>query len=691
MSNNSYRIEGIPGEQDDSNTKQDHSEGMHTNNGVPRDQANVEAEKGETMVTSDGVSNQKKIVAIGGKKHSEGGTPLDVSEGTIIYSDKLKIKDPMILKFFNESGKKEKTFAQISKKYDITKWQEELKDENNDKITDDSLSKNLDDGNFKLSALFAVQEFHEEKGSPDEHSKHFEPFMERMGINYDQLFGTEGQSTEDNQPLLARNGMEVGFDELPEMPHGGTHAPPGHGRTDPYGPNQAYKERGAVQLNKILEGLGLEPIAEKDYNNRRTIKAKVFEAQKKAAEMPNIVSDFMFNFEGEDKSHRPNNLMQDALWKKSEQDSDFPKPKAGKAKGYTNQELQDLKASGKIDDAFVVKNFQDGLWHYRMPWSHITDVDDKTKFAALQDKLKDGVTGSDGNIYLYKGVGEYEAYRYNPDGSIERVEPNPKVIDGSYEWDNKKSIDARPRERNMDYRWDHKRATAQAIKNKRNIPRISPFSAIEESSSVDQAYYNPDQNIAAIQALTDNAGTKAAMFAPQQQQTANFLAGQQFEMMSKVIGQYEDKNVAAYNRENQINTQIANRSSQRLASAIEGHHDKTTILQQEYANARTIADNNITENEIAMWNERRNRLNLEATIGEQYATDPNTGIHNFQYGKDYGPNGARAQDIADIYSDIQSRVPPGTSSADITRMAMAVMKGDYTMDQGVVPNAANYS
>jgi len=687
MGEKNFRIESTPEE----------TSGMHTTQGVPRSEANVEAEKGETMVTSDGVSNQNKLVAIGGEKHSSGGTPLDVPDGTIIYSDKLKIKDPLLLKFFNESGKKEKTFADISKKYDITKWQKELEDEDNDRITETSLEKNLDDGNFKLSALFAIQEFHEEKGSPDEHSKHFEPFMERMGINYDQLFGTAEVSPADSEPLLARNGTEVSFDKLPMMHKGGegtgipshAHGPGGshgHGKSEPYGPREAYKREGAMHLNGILEKLDLESIAEKDYNNRKVIEAKVVEAQAKGATMPNLIDDYMMNWTGEDKSHRPNNLMQDALLKKG------LKPKDPKA-GFTNQELQDLRKNGVIDQEFVVKMFQDGLWHYRMPWSHITDINEKDKYDALQTEIKSrGVEGSDGNFYLWKGEGEYEAYRYNPDGSIERVQPDPKVIDKEFQWD-VKHIDERPKERNMDFRWDHKRALAQARKNKTNIPRISPFTPIEDTTYADQIYYSPDQAIASMQSMVSDAGTKQAMFAPQQQQVANFLAGQQFDLMGKIVGQYEDKNVAAYNQESLINTNIANRASERLSRAIEGHHDKTTILQQEYANARTNADNNIAENEIAMWNERRNRMNLEATIGEQFATDPNTGLHEFQYGKDYYPTNNAADDIAATWSDLRRKLPEATDK-DITDMAMAYHSGKYEARKGsrdeTEPNPANY-
>ena len=634
--NKQFRVEATP---------QDNAS-MPTTQGVSRSEANVEAEKGETMITTDGVSNQNKLVGIGGKTHSEGGTPLDVEDGTIIYSDKLKVKDPLLLKFFNESGKKPKTFAELSKKYDITKWQNELKDDNNDSITNASLTKNVEDGNFKLSALFAIQEFHEEKGAPEEHSKHFEPFMERMGINYGQLFGTEGQEGAGAEPLLARNGGEMAFDKLPEMHEGG---PAGHthetdnskdgtqpyessvtvdGRTTPTGKLNYYSARREpleVYFDKWTNVLGqdVSKLSEKE------LQGKIYDWS--LTNNPEAIRNMWLSYglTAKGESEKP-------LYSKTD------KGVFNKSTLMDNQTLADLKSA-----------FVDGKFGVRQMDPNAPKLDDNTV--------------------------------------VERINPDDAITDDPYEWDLDKGIDANPKARNMDYRWDHKRATAQARKNKTNIPRLAPFTPIEESSYVDQIYYNPDQAIASIQSMTDNAGTKQAMFAPQQQQVGNFLAGQQFEMMGQIIGQYEDKNVNAYNQESLINTNIANRASQRLAQAIGGHHDKTTILKQEFANARTNADNNIAENEIAMWNERRNRLNLEATIGEQYATDPNTGLHIFQRGKDFAPQNDDELSLATTWSDLRKKLPEASES-EITDMAMAIHSGKYEVRRGNSnpPNKDNY-
>lgn len=644
---------------------------MHLNKGVSRNKANVEAEAGETMVTRNDVTNDKQLVAIGGKSHAQGGTPLSVPEGTAIYSDKLKIKDPTVLKFFNESGKKEKTFAELSKKYDISTMKEKLDDPLVDKITKDSLTKSIDDATFKLSALFTMQEFHEKKGAPEQHSKHFEPFMERMRMSYEDILGTSKNESPQFAPIeKAHEGTET---------H--THRP---GEGDDYPIEQRYKKEGVDRLNFFRKIYGLELIPESKIGDKTYIDKAAGEYRDAFVKNIALTVDYNLNRNNDpEKSDRPTNKMQRALLEKF-------KP-ANPAIGFTNAELQKLYDNGDIDDNFIVEGFNDDLWTYRAAYTNVVDVtpDEMKTLKPLLEK--EGIKEADGNIYLWKGNDLYEAYRTNADGTITKVEPDPEIVDKLHKWNYKPMDEASVANQNPDFRWDHRRALAQARKNKNNIPRLAPFSVVPETSFVDQAYYNPDQALAAVQSMVSNMGTKQAMFAPQQGQTANFLAGQQFDVIARTIGDYEDKNVNAYNQESLTNTQIANQASERLARSIEGHHDKTTILQQEYANARKNVDNNIAENEIAMWRERANRVNLENTIGEQYRTDPNTGFHKFVKGKDYYPNEDKSKDMAATWQDLREKIP-SASDADITRMVVTMHGGKYEVqkDESIPPNESQY-
>jgi hypothetical protein len=83
----------------------------------PRNKSVVEAEKGETVVTNTGLDNIIEHFTIGGKKHGQGGTPLNIPKDSFIFSDRLKVKDKTILNMFGEN--KSKTVADVAKKYKV--------------------------------------------------------------------------------------------------------------------------------------------------------------------------------------------------------------------------------------------------------------------------------------------------------------------------------------------------------------------------------------------------------------------------------------------------------------------------------------------------------------------------------------------------------------------------------------------
>ena len=87
---------------------------------VPRENANVEAERGETVLTDLSGDGTFGLYNIGGKRHSQGGTPMFLPEQSFIFSDTAKMKfnrDEMAE--FGIESKKKKTPAAISKKFDI--------------------------------------------------------------------------------------------------------------------------------------------------------------------------------------------------------------------------------------------------------------------------------------------------------------------------------------------------------------------------------------------------------------------------------------------------------------------------------------------------------------------------------------------------------------------------------------------
>lgn len=141
----------------------------NTMGAVPASEANIEVEGGETVVgdvNRDGFLEHMTFV---GKRHSEGGMPVNIPEGSFIFSDtkKLKIKDKEILKQVFGLGHKPGGYtpAEIAKRYQINQYIQDLKSPDTDAITKRSATQMLANNMEKLGMLALVQE--SMKGFPD--------------------------------------------------------------------------------------------------------------------------------------------------------------------------------------------------------------------------------------------------------------------------------------------------------------------------------------------------------------------------------------------------------------------------------------------------------------------------------------------------------------------------------------------
>ncbi len=182
---------------------------------VDRANANVEAEKSEVVVTNLNGDNIPEAYVIGGKKHSAGGTPLNLPEDSFIFSDtkNLRIKNPAILAMFN---KPEGSFtpAEIAKKYDINKYRGFLGDPNTDKIQKDSSERMIANYNKKLAKLALVQE--SIKGFPQGIPKIAEPYLATSGVNPVEFLSPAMEQSNDipqgkmgGALLYAQNGVSI--------------------------------------------------------------------------------------------------------------------------------------------------------------------------------------------------------------------------------------------------------------------------------------------------------------------------------------------------------------------------------------------------------------------------------------------------------------------------------------------------
>lgn len=134
---------------------------------VDRDQATIEAERGETVIypDSDGQITHAKI---GGKRHTHGGTPLDIPDGAFVFSDTraLLIKNKELLKnIFGMNTNKAVTPAKVAKRYDLNQYKDILNDPEADFLSKKTAQLMLENNLKKLGQLALVQEGM--KGFPD--------------------------------------------------------------------------------------------------------------------------------------------------------------------------------------------------------------------------------------------------------------------------------------------------------------------------------------------------------------------------------------------------------------------------------------------------------------------------------------------------------------------------------------------
>jgi len=189
---------------------------------VPREQANLEAEVNETAWADVDGDGAREHTVIGGQKHSEGGTPLNLPEGSFIFSDSkdLKIKDPKILAKFNMPAKKGGyTPAEIAKKYDVNKYKAIIEDPNSDPIRKATAQIMVKTFQKKLAELALIQE--QMKGFPQgipEAVKEVMPDLQTREDRERQPGSSDTEVYEDDEEMEEEVPEEMG---QPMMEYGG--------------------------------------------------------------------------------------------------------------------------------------------------------------------------------------------------------------------------------------------------------------------------------------------------------------------------------------------------------------------------------------------------------------------------------------------------------------------------------------
>lgn len=182
---------------------------------VPREEANLEAEGGETVLTFD-AAGYPLFYEIKGPRHSNNGVPLNLPDDSFIFSDtrSMKINDQEILDMFGLSKKKGGyTPADISKKYlELNKYREILQSPDSDKIAKASADRMIKNMIIKLGALGVAQE--SKKGFPQGIPAVARPYMEAYGIAEEELVPQKPEEGQE-QMMPEQSPMQSGVEAIP--------------------------------------------------------------------------------------------------------------------------------------------------------------------------------------------------------------------------------------------------------------------------------------------------------------------------------------------------------------------------------------------------------------------------------------------------------------------------------------------
>jgi hypothetical protein len=223
---------------------------------VARAGANLEAERGETAVVNiDGLPAHFKI---GGKRHTQGGTPLNLPDNSFIFSDtaKMRIKDPVILAQFGMVPKKAGyTPAEIAKKYDINKFRQVLADANSEDLERKTAEMMISNYNMKLAKLALIQE--SMKGFPQGVPAIAMPYIIENDIDPSTYLPTQSQ---EEQPDADTGEARYGGNMISQF------------NTKKYGGLPTAQEGKTTLTNKIKEDIAKQKAAtakqrQEDYEN----------------------------------------------------------------------------------------------------------------------------------------------------------------------------------------------------------------------------------------------------------------------------------------------------------------------------------------------------------------------------------------------------------------------------------------
>jgi len=690
-----------------------------------REKANLEAEKGETVLTNlSPTDNIYELKLISGKKHSKGGTPLNLPTGegdgksaSFIFSDnkQLSIKDKEQLSFFGVTGEKSLTPAAISRKHldAVAKSKAIIKDIYADKISKASGKKNLDNSRFALSALALLQE--SKKNFKDGPADVFEAFYNKTKTTPEDIFSIkEGAEEEIGQEVKKAFGGSTGVKKykvssiLPKADLGNL---PVYKGTDDELKRYFKDNKGLASQYEYIKELGTN----EDFVN------KLYAEYEKSWEDKGVQSTKFYNNRN-DKNSTYKKLSKEKVFEsflnsqkrnlalqahKIDYNQIGDAPSQNNTSAYLNKYI-----SENLGDEFNIPDAV-GTAQEQLAYTAFNNLVTSNDAAGAESKLKvlapfeaqklgisddtyggkkgsnisraDGVytnTTAGHNAYFKPAVVEAAAAGNKPGAATEDTYDAGKV---------KHLENVNNGQNPFGFRREDLQSLQRANQAKNEILRLQPWQKSADTQMTEPMFSSPERAIAAINEQVNQAGNVASSFGTAAASAAQMASvqGKAYEQVANTIGQYDDKNVGIFNSANQSNTQLANLRSAQEAQDATSMHDKRTVLKQQFANSMGAAKDKITQLSNQAWTNASNIYNLNTTT-EQFKKDPFTGLITKTGDKALDPTAKSATEGASSFNAFYKEMPKGTTIKDavqVWKVSMGVAdKNEYAQpDDQQVP------
>jgi hypothetical protein len=548
---------------------------------VDRSMANIEAEKGETVWGDFDDDGTQEHFQVGGARHSAGGTPLQVPDGSFVFSDtrRLKIGGPVLAHFGKSADTKKKyTPAELAKQYDVNHYKEILGDPDSDKLDRRTAELMLENIKMKLGGLALVQEGM--KGFPNGIPEIAMPVIASQQLPMAALGGS--------LPVLQSGGIPV---------YGGD-------RTD-----QTSTYQRAQGLRKGFNKFNAPWLEEFGYANTAEGLAEALANAGYEGDWNNVkdIQKFMIN-KNLDKGNTA--LFQNLLKK-------YGMTQQGIKEGYESN-LDDFTIDPDMNQAGWVKEMLENVYADNM-------------FGVRSGDMLKEITRRNMKPSVVKGT----RYSYEPPIVKEPVKTTPVAPVPKKDTEDVPSpqFSGQPNEQMPWWSQDMINFGA-AFRNRYGLNKYMPSYVSPDAVLPNAVYYDPTRALASNQEAAAAQNLLNSVYSGPQRFRAvgSNIQGQAMGNAATILGDYANKNVAVANQLAGIRSEIRNNLGMQKANALDTFLARNTTANQQYDNAVRTADNDVRTNLLSgMTNAQKtywiNRLN------PYYRINPTSGVLDFKGGK----------------------------------------------------------